>query len=105
MCALVHCHRKNRAPSDNARHTRRVIDHVASEEACGIANLDSTQYAELAWPKSFARRVMQLERDAGIRVGAFLGFREIRSAVTARLVLATLPEPIQPPQPSARECY
>ena len=49
------------------------------------------------------RRVMQLERDTGIRVGAFLGFRDLRNAVTSRLALATLPEQIHPPHPSAEE--
>ena len=71
----------------------------------GPARYTTAQHAKRSvHTKKRARgRVMQLERDAGIRVGAFLGFREIRSAVTARLVLATLPEPIQPPQPQQRK--
>ena len=61
------------------------------------------QYAGLARLENVERRVMQLERDAGIRVGAFLGFGDIWSAVTARLVHFTLPEQIHPPQPSTNE--
>ena len=39
-----------------------------------------------------ARRPMQLSRDAGLHLGPLLSFRDLQSACTARLALATLPE-------------